>query len=145
MGYTSWHNYGYGFRTDNIHIDSPERVRDLIHLAPDYETWVLKTFSESEITTPSLEDYLSLDEDFDNGIATVLAEVIEEIEHIPLTHCDDFDGSVYLIYQPTYPWKLTEAEKTLTVEKLDAMLRKYAAIVTDDPIEMDYQEVENGG
>lgn len=145
MSYCTWHNYGYGFRTDNIHIDSPERVRDLIHLAPDYEAWVLETFSENEITTPSLEDYLSLDEDFDNGIATILAEVIEEIEHIPLTHCDDFDGSVYLTYQPTYPWKLTEAEKMLTVEKLDEMLRKYAAIVTDDPIEMDYQEVENGG
>ena len=144
MSITMRHNIGYGFRTDNIHIASAERVRALIHLAPDYEAWVLGVFSEDKITDPSLEDYLNLDDDA-NGIATVLAEVIGDVEHISLTHCVDFDGRIYLIYQPKYPWEISEAEKTLTPEKLDEMLRKYAAIVSDDAIELDYQKVENVG
>ena len=144
MSITLRRNIGYGFRTDNIHIDSVERVRALIHLAPDYEAWVLGVFSKDKITDPSLEDYLNLDDDA-NGIAAVLAEVIGDVEHISLTHCADFDGRIYLIYQPKYPWDISEAEKTLTPEKLDEMLRKYAAIVSDDVIELDYQKVENVG
>ena len=145
MSFSTWHNYGYGVRTDDVKIDSPDRIKELIHLAPEYEKSVEAFLSEAGIADPTVEDYLEQDEDFHDGLATILAEVIEEVEQITFTHCDDWDGRTYLIYPPSYPWLLPESEAALTEERIAAVLAKYISVLTDDPVEIDYQEVENGG
>ena len=145
MSFSTWHNYGYGVRTDNIKILSVERLKNLIHLAPKYEKSAEDYFSEADIKDPSIDDYLELDQDYYDGLATILAEVIKEAESITFIHCDDWNGLTYLIYPPSYPWQMPENEANLTEEKIAAILRKYITILTDDPIEIDYQEVENGG
>ena len=71
--------------------------------------------------------------------------MIEEAEGIVFSACTDFEGDQFLIYQPSYPWNLPEAETALTEERTDEILTKYVAILSDDPVEIDYQSVENGG
>ena len=79
------------------------------------------------------------------GLATILQKVIEEAEGLCLTACDDCDSRTYLIYQPRYPWALTQADWKLTEEHLAAMFGRYVGILTDEVVDFDYQEVENGG
>ena len=145
MSFSTWHNYGYGVRTDDIKIDSPERIKALIHCSPQYEAEVENFFTERGITNPTIEDYLELDTDYYDGLATILVEVIEEAEYITFTHCDDWDGRVYLIYSPSYPWNLPESEANLTEEKIAVIISKYMAFLTDESIEVDYQSIGNGG
>ena len=71
--------------------------------------------------------------------------VIEEAEGITLTACNDCEGRKYLLYQPCYPWQLSDNTRELTQERLDTLFRKYVKMLTDEEVEVSYQEVENGG
>lgn len=62
-----------------------------------------------------------------------------------VTACDDYDDRAYLLYQPSYPWQLTEADLALTEEHLVSVFRRYVGMLTDEEVEVAYQEVENGG
>lgn len=88
---------------------------------------------------------MEFDRDYYLGLATILQQVIEEADGLCLTACDDSSGRTYLIYQPRYPWEITEKELDLTEDKLNELFSRYVSILTDDPIEIDAQEVENGG
>jgi hypothetical protein len=79
------------------------------------------------------------------GLATTLQKLIEEAEVLCLTACDECDSRTYMIYQPPYPWALTQADRELTEEHLAAMIGRYVGMLTDDVVDVDYQEVENGG
>lgn len=65
--------------------------------------------------------------------------------HCVVTACDDYDDRAYLLYQPSYPWQLTEADLALTEEHLVSVFRRYVGMLTDEEVEVAYQEVENGG
>lgn len=145
MGYETWHNYGYGINASAIPDASVDQLNALLDHAPHFKTVVEDWFSKHDITDPIYEDYLAYDDVCICGLATILAGVIEEAEGIVFSACTDFEGDQFLIYQPSYPWNLPEAEASLTVEKLDEILMKYVAILTDEPIEIDYQSVGNGG
>ncbi len=145
MSYSTWHNYGYGICVDDIKAQDVSRLRALLELAPEFKTKIEGWLSESEVEEPSWDDYMEFDQDFQLGLATLLKEVIEETEGITLTACDDYDAVTYLLYQPTYPWKITDAERDLTKERLNDIFARYVRVLTDDPIDIDYQEVENGG
>lgn len=146
MGYQTWHNYGYGIRTDNIKTTA-DKMAELIKLAPKFAEEVRNNFIEDyETDNPTMDDYLDYDQDYMHGIGYFLREVIEEAEDVRLETVDNYDGNVFCILMPDYPWaKLTEAEKGLTEEKLDELFNKYVKILTDDVIKVEYQEVENGG
>ena len=145
MSYHTWHTYGYGVRTDNIKVKSLEALQALIALAPltekDFSDW----FKENEIENPTLEDYYEYDDNDGCHLAAIMRMVIMETEGVELTACNDFDDKDFLIFEPLYPWGLTEIDKTMTKEKLEGIFCKYFSMITDDLIDLDYQEAENGG
>lgn len=147
MSYSTWHNYGYGIYTSDLIIDSVERIEELMSHAPEYRKEIHEWFEDCDNTAPTVDDYLDFDQDYNNGIAAILQEVIKEATGIEFTACDNFDCMRYLIYiyMPSYSWYMTERDRTVTQEELDEVLKKYVSIVTDSKIEIDYQEVENGG
>ena len=80
------------------------------------------------------------------GIGKYLREVISDKEGVDTCHCDDFDGGTFLLITPSYPWmSITEKEKNLTEEKAEKIFKTYISILTDEEIEIGYQEVHNGG
>ena len=82
MSYTSWHNYGYGIRVDDIVCSDVERLEQLLTTAPDFSAKLHGWLSETGINEPVWEDYMEYDQDFCLGLATILKEVIEETEGI---------------------------------------------------------------
>lgn len=145
MSYSTWHNYGYGLRTDNLVIKSVESLEELIGHAPEYQAWVKKHFEELQVDKPKIADYLELDEDFNNGLASIMCAVIREAEGLELTACDDFDCCQYLLYQPLYPWQMKSEDRKITEERLDEIFKRYFPIITEDEISLDYLSPENGG
>ncbi len=145
MSFQTWHNYGYGICTDDISCNSVEKMQDLLRFAPKFRESLNKWFVEAEIDEPSYDDYIESDQDYSLGLATILYEVIKEAEKIEFLACDDFNGKNYLIFPPIYPWDIARKEKRLTEKKIQKILRKYIAILTDEEIEITYQSVENGG
>ena len=144
MGFTTWHNYGYGVRTDNLKIKSVESVAKLVALAPKLQKEIQSYFHECEVSEPEIEDYFEFVEDENNGIASLLKLVIEETEKLNLTACDDYEGRRYLLYQPSYPWEYSKTDLYLTEEKLNELYKKYLSVVTTDEFSTDYMEIENG-
>lgn len=145
MSHCSWHNYGYGICTDDLDISDVQRIKELIHLAPEYEKQVMQLFADQGISEPTVDDYLDLDVDYSCGIATILANVIHEAEDIWFTACSDYDCAAYLIYQPSYPWEMKENERNLTEEAIRLILVKYTSIISDTILTIEYCSVENGG
>ena len=145
MSYSTWHNYGYGICVDDINTQNVERLRVLLELAPKFKAKIEDWLSELDIKEPSWDDYMEFDQDYCLGLATILMEVIAEAEGIALTACDNYDSKAYLLYQPMYPWDMSESDRGLTKEKVAELFRRYAGILTEMPIEVDAQAVENGG
>ena len=145
MGFHSWHEYGYGIKTTNITTNSVERLRIMLKLAPVLESNIASYFRLNGITDPTWDDYMDYDVDCMCGLATILAEFLYEVEDISFTACSDWDGELYLIYTPSYPWYTRESEKDLTMIKLDEILKKYIGMLTDEYVDIDFWEVENGG
>lgn len=145
MSYRTWHNYGYGICVDDIKTKNVSRLQALLELAPEFKAIIEGWLSELEVEEPSWDDYMKFDQDFYLGLATILKGVIEEAEGIDLTACDNYDSVAYLLYQPMYPWNMDSYDRGLTEEKAAEIFRRYISILTDDPIDIDYQEVENGG
>ena len=145
MSYQTWTTYGYGVCISNLHITDPKRVGQLLDYAPVYKASILKCFEEWGVKEPTMQDYEELDFDYNLGLATVIANVIEEAENLDLTSCDDVDSNVFLIYEPNYPWNLTEKEKKLTLNDIVGVFQKYLSVLTDDAIQVEEQEITNGG
>ena len=145
MSYHTWHTYGYGIRTDDIKVKSVEALQALLALAPltqqDFKEW----FEENHIKSPTIEDYYEYDDNDGCHLAAILRMVIMETEGVEFTACNDFEDRDYLIYEPIYPWGLTDVDRTMTKEKLEAILQKHLSIITDNVPMCDYQEAENGG
>lgn len=145
MSYHTWITYGYGVRTDNIKVKSLEALQNLIALAPlakeDFKNW----FEENNIESPTIEDYYEYDENDGCHLAAILRMVILETEGVEFTACNNFSDQDFLIYEPIYPWGLTEIDKTMTKEKLESILCKYLSMITEIVPEFGYQEAENGG
>lgn len=103
MNYCTWHTHGYGIKVSEIKDCPVERLQVLLASAPKFHGEIQKWLIECEITKPTYGDYLEFDQDFLLGLATILKEVIAEVESITLTACDDYDGQTYLVYEPVYP------------------------------------------
>lgn len=147
MSYTTWHNYGYGIRTDAIET-TPERIEQMLALAPKYAAKIHASFADCEIAVPTVDDYIETAGEFDCGycgMASLMKGVIEEAECIKLIACDDCGCRNFLIYPPRYPWRITEKDMTLTEEGLRQIFAKYVNILTEQVLDVDYQEVEKGG
>lgn len=145
MAYKTWHNYGYGVCVTKLKIDSPERVGKLIGLTKHFRKDVQQYFDECEITEPTMDDYEELDQDYYNGMAYVLQQVIMEKEHLELSVCDDFEGNRYLWYMPDYPWFTPWRFRFISEKKVERIIRKYLSMLTDDEFKVEYLSAENGG
>ena len=145
MSYKTWINYGYGICVSDIADIPVERLRQLLEKAPMFCKKVDEWLAQNGIEHPAYDDYMSFDDEYMLGLATILSRVIEEVEQIHLTACDDYNGDDYLIYMPSYPWELSENELTLTEEQIEQVLSKYVSVLTDEAITIEYQSAENGG
>lgn len=145
MSFTTWHNYGYGICFDGIEYESVEKLKALLDHAPKVKQKIREWFDECEITEPTMDDYLNYDQDYNLGMGMLLRDVIAEAEGIELLACDDFDGNIYLMYPPMYPWNTTKADLDMTEEKIEEVIRKYLGIVAENDFDVDYQSAENGG
>ena len=144
MSFHTWHNYGYGIRTDNLQIKSVESLGKLVSMAPKLKAEMDAYFKAQEISELTLEDYLEYDTECYNQLASLMRLVIKEAEGIDLVSCDDFNAWNYLLYMPSYPWRMSETDLRLTEEKLDEIFQKYFSVVTDDEISPTYLNLENG-
>lgn len=145
MSTYTWHHYGYGICTDHIKTESVDRLQQLLRLVPEFEAEINGWLKEIEVDAPTYEDYMDFDQDYHLGIATILLNVIKEAEGIEMLACDDAAGMVYLMFPPLYPWRIEENERGLTEEKIEEILRKYIAVLTDEEITIEYQSAENYG
>lgn len=145
MGSAIWVNYGIGVCTTDLKIKSTKSVAKLISLAPDFNEYVKQVFADCDISKPTLEDYLELDEDYQNGIAYILQEVINELTEINVTACDDINGKRYLLYQPLYPWQMTNLEKGLDKQTVEDILTQYISVITNTEFAIDEISAENCG
>lgn len=145
MSYSTWHTYGYGVCVSEIKEPPVDLLQNLISMAPVYQRKIQEWLDDCEISEPTYEDYVDFDQDFGFGLATILKEVISEAENIELEACDSYDEKTYLLYCPEYPWNQTGHKQLTTEDAAIELFQKYVSVLTDEPIDIDYQSVENGG
>ena len=75
MSYSTWHNYGYGIRVDDIKEQSVERLQALLKLAPELDQKIRAWLSELDIAEPDWDDYMDFDQVYYLGLATILQPV----------------------------------------------------------------------
>lgn len=145
MSYYSWHWYGYGICTDDIMVESTEKIEEMISCLPELQKNIHEYFAEYETEVPTVDDYKMYDDNWFCGLAGILQEVILKHEGIRFTACDDVDGNQYLIYEPRYPWNIQVEDRDLTEEKLEKIIQKYVGMLSDKSVLVTYHEVMNGG
>lgn len=145
MSYSTWHIYGYGICVSDIGEPSVERLQNLLAMAPVLQRAIQEWLALCEISEPDYKDYMGFDQDYRLGLATILREVILEAENVELEACDSFEGKDYLLFCPNYPWNWTGQKQLKTEADVAAIFKKYIPVLTDEPIDIDYQSVENGG
>lgn len=145
MSYSTWHTYGYGVCVSEIKEPPVDLLQNLISMAPVYQRKIQEWLDDCEISEPTYEDYMEFDQDFGLGLATILKEVISEAENIELEACDSYDEKTYLLYCPEYPWNQAGRKQLTTEDAAIELFQKYVSVLTDEPIDIDYQSVENGG
>ncbi len=144
MSYTSWHTYGYGICVSDIGRPSVERIRNLLAMAPVLQEDIQEWLDRCGITNPDYDDYMGFDQDFKLGLATILKKVILEAENVEFEACDSCEEKDYLLFCPEYPWNRQNQIKLETEEDVAELFRKYTSVLADEPIDIDYQSVENG-
>lgn len=145
MSFETWHIYGYGVKVSELCDVSMSKVVELVQTAPNFAKDFNEWLHDCEIKEPTLEDLEEFDADYCLGLATVLREVIAEVEKIELVACEDYDGEKYLLFAQCYPWRMTELEKSLKEEDIQSLMVKYLSKITDEAIDIDYYGPENGG
>lgn len=145
MSWQCWHTYGYGINLSELGGVSFRRVVELVRTAHEYAIEFDKRLSQLDIDCPTIDDLDDFDCDYCLGLATVLREVILELENIELTACDDFDGNRYLLFEANYPWRMSDSEKSLKEDDIKSLMVKYLSQITDEAITIDYYSPENGG
>ncbi len=151
MSYHVWSTNGYGICTDGINT-TEERLLQLIKMAPSfaagYIEWAESTNGEGEfIEEATLEELLEWEDDYGYvGLAPIMRAVLEEKENICFVVAENFNGVQYLLFEPFYPWSVVSPEENdATKEGIAEILRKYVRVLTDEPIDVEYYSVENGG
>ena len=145
MSWQCWHTYGYGVNLSELGGVSFRRVVELVRTAQEYAIEFDKWLSQLDIDYPTIDDLDDFDCDYRLGLATVLREVILELENIELTACDDFYGNRYLLFEASYPWRMSDSEKSLKEEDIKSLMVKYLSKITDETIIIGYYGPENEG
>ena len=148
MSYHTWTTYGIGFCVDDIET-TPEKLLKLAAAKPHVIEYVRQylddIFGDDGYKDEDLimDDFDDLEGDYcERSVAYVLHEVIDEI---PVIFADDYNGTPYILYCPNYPWNMSEQEKNLKYKDIVNIFTKYIKFLTDKPVVIDRQAVENGG
>lgn len=169
MSFSYWSTYGYGIKVDDIPIKDIT-VEKLINLCSqndfcfkNFKTDVVNFINTEKSGDYSYEEAIEKLEESDIanflnsvegdgcelGIGNYIRDVIYGNEKIWMDLASNFDGEVYLLLIPSFPWQhksLAAKEKALTKpEMLNDILEKYIKILTDAKIRIDYEDVVNGG
>lgn len=152
MRYHTWSTDGFGICVNDILKDinlTVEKVLKLAAMEPSVYKIVqeyMEEFCENKGISKEefeIDDFDELEGDgYEPGLTFILLNVITEI---PLVWADDYGGDDYLLYCPTYPWRMKEDERNLSEEDVVKIFSKYINVLTDLPINVDYYSVENGG
>lgn len=152
MSFHTWSTNGFGICVDDIWKDmslTTKKVLELAAMEPSVleivEKHVDEICTEKKISRDDfeIEWFDELEGDYyDRGLAFILYNVITEI---PVVYADSFNGDQYILYCPSYPWNMRDNEIELSKEDVVKIFKKYVSILTDNPIEVDYYCVENGG
>lgn len=152
MSYKTWHTYGYGICVDDIEEIEPARLQELIDMEPALSFDFYKLFKEwkeddEDFDPNDIDTYIKAADDlFDyGGISGIICHVMSKVEGINFIYCDDYDATNYVLFCPRYSWNMTEKEKMLTADELNNIFGKYINILTDQTVNVNYYDVENGG
>lgn len=148
MGYQTYINYGYGINLNHFAItEDTKEIEKFLSLAPEYKETIHQHFDNVGITKPTFDDYAEADDECPSlGFANVIKGVLEEISGLFITICEDFDDHIFVMYQPDYPWNMTEVEKALTQDDIEDLFLNLKIIIKDlDKKDIDFVESENGG
>jgi len=157
MSYHTWITYGYGVCISDIDTKKikTENLVKLIHMAPYFEekliNWINEYLREdgdpeSIYELMQTNDILEYeDEGCYVGLAPILKGVMDECEHLYFVICDNYNGYEFLLFTQGYPWEMGDKELALKEKDVEDMFRKYISILTDQKININYYEVENGG
>lgn len=154
--------HGYGICTDFAMdgkfkkiktAEDLEPLKKLINMAPKFaadHTMVTLQAMEEDI----YEDEMSLawvasdlmykifgDDAGGCGLSYILSLVIAECEGIHLAAEQDCDCSEFLLFAKKFPWQMNEREKALTANELRAIIAKYVSVLTDEPVDIQYMEL----
>ena len=151
----SFHYYsidGYGICDyDNACIVTKERIEKLLTFAPEVAQRFHETFG-TDYDVEDLDDYES-DYTTAKGGFALLCDVMNEAERsdsladgVEFVCCDDFDCRKYVLYVPTYPWRMSDRERRMISSGfIGELFHKYATILYGMPPIIDYYTCENGG
>jgi len=152
MSYETWCTKGFGVCVNDILKDTSltvEKVLKLAAMEPSVHKIVQEYMDEicerDEILKEEFEidDFDELEGDYcEHGLTFILYNVITEI---PVVWADDYGGDDYILYCPSYPWRMDEYERNFSEEDVVKIFNKYINVLTDLPINVDYYSVENGG
>lgn len=145
MSFSTWHNYGYGVCMAGLGYKSTKKMESLLEYAPKVKQNIQEWFNQCEISEPTMDDYFDYDQDEYLSVGAILRDVIAEAEGIELLACNDYDGHIYLLYPPVYPWHASENDLQMTEEKIEAVIRKYLSIIAEKDFDVEYLSAENGG
>lgn len=122
MSWSSWDVNGYGIDVDDMTISySEEDVDTLLKKAPTAYKETRKQMKEG-----GFESYEDIEyKDGTYGIMPVITKAVREIENISLEYHQGENGN-FILFPPFYPWNsCMDNDKSMTVEKLDRIYRKY--------------------
>lgn len=123
--------YGYGFYCDC----SEEKLIDFIkkHKETFCKSDAEKELFEEMFNCTNLEAFFG-DYECEStgvcGIGAVIANIMSRETGIRFDYCESDDACntrASVMFGSGYPWQLTEAEKSLTEEKLNSICEKYAS------------------
>jgi hypothetical protein len=147
----TWSVRGYGvkFGNDDGTNTTPDKIRTLLTLAPNFKNEIQTFFEDIDVdyNKATIDDFADFDQDYGTGIPYIIAHVMNERYGSYDLMCAniDEDNYLYLFMPACMPWELTEYQKTLSQEQLKTMIKEnYNILYDDDPI-VDYVWINQFG
>lgn len=139
----------YGYGVDLVETEADVKAKDvlsLVALAPKFSKEFRKKMETGgkKLEDMDVEDLLEYESDRGvPGIAGMLRQVILECEGVNLTDFEDESCATYIVFEPFYPWNpnVTNRDRKITADELDEIFSRYLGMLTDEPVEIEEQEM----
>lgn len=132
MSYNTWHDYGYGFCVSRLNKTALKRIEQTFDYDKDSDDAFEYVSDCWDVWLQETVDYLN-----------------EKYESKSFIYSTDFDGDTYIMFAVSYPWYISEKDKSRTTTEIDEIFCEYMkSIVGNENFSIsciDYCDVENGG